>query len=60
MLFFFSKEKIEEIKQLESKLPNDMLFGEALRSKFGSEKFALETPNDQELGVKIRRIIKNL
>ena len=37
-----------------------MLFGEALRSKFGSENFALETPNDQELGVKIRRIIKNL
>lgn len=59
MLFFFSKEKIEEIKQLEYKLPNDMEFGETLRSKFGSEKFIMDIPNDQELGRKIRKMVKN-
>lgn len=59
MFFFFTKENIDEIKSLESKLPNDMEFGSALRLKFGSEKFIMETPNDQELGTKIRKMIKN-
>lgn len=60
MLFFFSKDNIETIKQLERNMPNDMEFGEKIRSLFGSERYILDIPNDQELGKKIRNLIKSL
>jgi hypothetical protein len=60
MLFFFTKENIETIKKLEDKTPNDMEFGEKLRALFGSERYILDIPNDQELGRTVRKLIKSL
>jgi hypothetical protein len=59
MLFFFSKENIEQIKELSNKVHNDMELGTALRLIFKNEKFVLETPNDQDLGNKVRKMVKN-
>ncbi len=60
MLFFFTKENIETIKHLEDKTPNDMEFGEKIRSLYGSERYVLNIPNDQELGKTLRKLIKSL
>ncbi len=60
MLFFFTKENIEIIKKLELQCPNDMEFGEKIRSKFWNEKYVLDLPNDQELGKTLRRLVKNM
>lgn len=58
MLFFFTKENIQEIKNLEAKTPNDQEFGENLRHKFTNEKFILDNPNDEILGCKMRKLVK--
>ena len=56
----FINENIEILTQLEKQLPNNMEFGNAMRSRFMDEEFARNFPNDQEFGKEVRKIIKNI
>ena len=56
----FINENIEVLTQLEKEFPNNMEFGNAMRSRFMDEEFARSLPNDQEFGKEVRKIIKNI
>ena len=56
----FIDENIEVLTQLEKEFPNNMEFGNAMRSRFMDEEFARSLPNDQEFGKEVRKIIKNI
>ena len=56
----FIKENIEILTQLEKQFPNNMEFGNVMRTKFMDEEFVKNLPNDQDFGKEVRRIIKNL
>lgn len=56
----FINENIEVLIKLEKEFPNNMELGNNIRSKFMSERFVLDIPNDQDLGKEVRRIIKNI
>ena len=56
----FINENIEVLTQLEKEFPNNMEFGNAMRSRFMDEEFTRSFPNDQEFGKEVRKIIKNI
>ena len=56
----FINENIKVLTQLEKEFPNNMEFGNAMRSRFMDEDFARSFPNDQEFGKEVRKIIKNI
>lgn len=56
----FINENIEILTKLEKEFPNNMEFGNVMRSKFMDEEFARKLPNDQDFGKEVRKIIKNL
>jgi hypothetical protein len=56
----FINENIEVLTQLEKEFPNNMEFGNDIRSRFMDEEFVRSLPNDQEFGREVRKIIKNI
>ena len=56
----FINENIEILTKLEKEFPNNMEFGNAMRSRFMDEEFTRKFPNDQDLGKEVRKIIKNI
>jgi hypothetical protein len=60
MLIDFINKNIDIISKLQSKFPNNMDFGRAIRKEFEKELFPFNIHNDQDLGRSVRKEIKNL
>jgi hypothetical protein len=60
MLIDFINKNIDIISNLQSKFPNNMDFGRAIRKEFEKELFPFNIHHDQDLGRIVRKEIKNL